>query len=87
LGEIEVLNGGNAGKTLALTKPETTLGRAGVLVVLIRRTPQGYAVLQTEGDKPALLNDTVIGNLAQPLKSGDVIDLSGTRMAFRIRPE
>jgi hypothetical protein len=85
LGEIEVLNGGNAGKKLALTKAETTLGRAGVLVVLIRRSDDGYTLTQTEGDKPALVNGATIGSLAQPLNNGDVIDLSGTRMAFAVK--
>lgn len=85
LGEIEVLNGGNAGKKLVLSKPETTLGRAGVLVVLIRRKENGYTVMQSEGDKPALLNDAVLGNREQALKHGDVIDVSGNRMAFTVK--
>lgn len=82
VGQIEVLNGANAGKKMALTKAETTLGRAGVLVVLIRRSGDGYTVMQTEGDKQSLLNDAIIGSLARPLVHGDEIDLNGTRMQF-----
>lgn len=85
LGEIEVLNGSNAGKRLSLTKAETTLGRAGVLVVVVSKKADGYAIAQTEGERPALLNGTAIGGIVQPLKHGDVIDLSGTRMAFSLR--
>jgi len=85
LGEIEVLNGTNAGKRLPLTKDTTTLGRAGVLVVVVSKTAYGYLIAQTEGERPGLLNDVVIGAMARPLKHGDVIELSGTRMAFNLK--
>lgn len=83
LGHIEVLNGANAGKQLALTKPLTTLGRPGVQVIVISRAAEGYAVAHVEGDAVTLLNGTALGSQAQRLKDGDVIDLSGTKMAFK----
>lgn len=85
LGEIEVLNGANAGKRLPLTKATTTLGRAGVLVVVVSKVGDGYAIAQTEGERAGLLNGVAIGAVAQPLKHGDVIELSGTKMAFSLR--
>jgi pSer/pThr/pTyr-binding forkhead associated (FHA) protein len=85
LGEIEVLNGTNAGKRLPLTKAATTLGRAGLLVVVVSKVGDGYAIAQTEGERAALLNGAVIGAEAQPLANGDVIELSGTRMAFTLK--
>ncbi len=80
---IEVLNGSNAGKRLDLAKPQTSLGRSGVQVVVISRGPAGYAAAHTEGDRVPLLNGTPLGRQPQPLADGDVLELSGTRMAFR----
>ncbi|CAN7587108.1 FHA domain-containing protein [Pseudoduganella sp. LjRoot289] len=83
LGHIEVLNGANAGKQLALTKPLTTLGRPGVQVIVISRAADAYSVAHVEGDAVPLLNGTPLGKQPQRLKDGDVIDLSGTQMAFK----
>ena len=84
LGHIEVLNGNNAGKQMALSKPLTTLGRPGVQVVVINRHPQAYTISHVEGELIPLINGVALDKQAQPLSHGDVIDLSGTRMAFRI---
>ena len=83
LGRIEVLNGANAGKQLALTKPLTTLGRPGLQVIVISRAADGYSVVQADGDAIATLNGTSLGKQPQRLKTGDVLDLSGTQMAFK----
>jgi len=84
LAQIVVLNGNNAGKQMALTKPQTTLGRAGVQVVVIHRQPDAYTITHQEGAQPPLVNGIALGKQAQRLNHGDVIDLSGTQMAFRI---
>lgn len=84
LAEIEVLNGNNAGKHVALTKPQTTLGRAGVQVVVIHRQPELYTITHVEGEQPPLLNGVALTKRPERLNHGDLIDLSGTRMAFRI---
>jgi pSer/pThr/pTyr-binding forkhead associated (FHA) protein len=84
LAEIEVLNGNNAGKHVALTKPQTTLGRAGVQVVVIHRHPELYTITHVEGDQPPLLNGMALSKQPERLNHGDVIDLSGTQMAFRV---
>ncbi|MYM29878.1 FHA domain-containing protein [Duganella sp. CY15W] len=85
LAEISVLNGNNAGKHVALTKPQTTLGRAGVQVVVIQRHPAFYTMTHTEGALAPLLNGTALDlHVPERLSDGDVIDLSGTEMAFRI---
>ncbi|WBS02462.1 FHA domain-containing protein [Pseudoduganella sp. SL102] len=81
---IEVLNGSNAGRLLALDKPQTSLGRAGIQVVTINRTEAGYAALHADGDRVPLLNGAPLGKLPHALADGDVLDLSGTRMAFRL---
>jgi hypothetical protein len=80
---IEVLTGSNAGKRLALSKLQTSLGRTGVQVVVITRTDSGYAAAHTDGERIPFLNGMALGKLPQPLAHGDVLDLSGTQMAFR----
>lgn len=82
LAHIRILNGANAGKRLALNKPQTTLGRAGVQVVLITRTPDMYMISQADGDLAPLVNGLHLGKQGQQLKQGDVIDLGGTQMVF-----
>jgi pSer/pThr/pTyr-binding forkhead associated (FHA) protein len=85
LAELSILNGSNAGKHVALTKPQTTLGRAGVQVVLIQRHPAFYTITHTEGEAAPLLNGVALDRLtAERLSDGDVIDLSGTQMTFRV---
>jgi pSer/pThr/pTyr-binding forkhead associated (FHA) protein len=85
LAELSVLTGANAGKHVALTKPQTTLGRAGVQVVVIHRHPQFYTITHTEGELAPLLNGTALDRqVAERLSDGDVIDLSGTQMTFRV---
>ena len=84
LAHIEILNGNNAGKQMALTKPQTTLGRTGVQVAVIERHPDVYTLTHIEGEQPPLVNGVALGKQARPLGHGDVIDLGGTQMAFRI---
>lgn len=85
LAELAILNGANAGKHVALTKPQTTLGRAGVQVVVIHRHPEFYTVTHTEGEAAPLLNGVALDRqAAERLSDGDQLDLSGTRMTFRV---
>lgn len=81
---VKVLNGASAGKEVALTKVLTTIGRPGVQVAVITRGPHGYSITHVEGDAYPLVNGQSIGAGAFSMADGDVIDLSGTRMAFLI---
>jgi pSer/pThr/pTyr-binding forkhead associated (FHA) protein len=81
---IEVLNGSNAGRRLELNKLQTSLGRAGVQVVIITRTEAGHTAMHADGERIPLLNGAPLGKLPQQLADGDVLELSGTRMAFRL---
>ncbi|HAT30285.1 MAG TPA: phosphopeptide-binding protein, partial [Janthinobacterium sp.] len=74
----------NAGKQMVLSKPQTTLGRAGVQVVVISRHHDAYAIAHVEGERAPLLNGAALGKLAQPLCHGDSIDLDGTLMKFTL---
>ena len=79
---IKVISGANA--ELVLTKALTTIGRPGVQVAVISRRPQGYFLTHVEGAAYPLLNGDPIGAQARQIRHGDVIDLSGTQMAFSL---
>jgi hypothetical protein len=79
---IQVLNGGNAGKSLDLTKNLTSLGKPGVQVAIITRRPTGYFVTHVEGPNRPLVNGEQIGVQAHALNDHDVIELAGIKMEF-----
>lgn len=82
---IQILNGPNAGKELALSKALTTLGRPGVQVAVITRRPQGYFITHVEGSSYPVVNGKALGLDATALTNHDIIELSGTKMEFFYR--
>lgn len=85
LAELSILNGSNAGQHVALTRAQTTLGRAGAQVVLVQRHPAFYTLTHTEGDTAPLLNGRALTRqVPERLADGDLIDLGGTHMTFRV---
>lgn len=85
--ELIVLTGPSAGRTLALTKDVTSVGRAGVQVALVRRTPRGYVVTPTEGSRPPLHNGVPAEPGGALLAPGDVIEVAGARIEFSAPPD
>ena len=81
---VEVLNGTNQGKRLALTKAVTTLGSPGVLVVVILREDAGYRLRHVDGASIPLLNGQPLEGGSAMLADGDALELTGTRMVFRL---
>ena len=85
--ELIVLTGPSAGRALALTKDVTSVGRSGVQVALIRRTPRGYVVTASEGSRPPLHNGAPIEPGGALLAPGDVIEVAGARIEFSAPPD
>lgn len=81
---IEVRTGANAGRKLSLTKPLTTLGSPGVLVIVIARQGSGYTLTHVEGGTLPIVNGVQVGKDPRPLADGDLIDLAGTKMSFTV---
>lgn len=79
---IKVISGPAAGREVALVKIVTTIGKPGVAVASITRRPHGYAVALVEGVNRPTLNDHPLDSEPQMLKSGDVLELAGTKMQF-----
>lgn len=80
---LKVLNGAHAGQVLTLSKPETTVGKAGQQVVVIMRQPGGYVLSQREGADPVHLNGVAVGLNSSPLRSGDRLEVAGVEMQFQ----
>lgn len=81
-GTLRVLSGTASGREVPLTKAVTTVGKPGVAVASISRRAQGYVVAHVEGSGIPLLNGAPISSEPVALKSGDMIELAGTKMQF-----
>ena len=79
---IKVLNGAASGREVMLTKVVTTVGKPGVQVASITKRPGGYVFAHVEGTIRPTVNGITLAGDSMPLKSGDVIELAGTRMQF-----
>lgn len=86
IGQILVSGGPNAGKTLMLTKPVSTLGKPGVQVAAISRQGGTYYISHTDGPTAPLLNGQPTSATPTRLVNGDRIDLAGTPMQFLLAP-
>ncbi|MBC3807804.1 FHA domain-containing protein [bacterium] len=84
VGKIKVLNGGNSGKEMVLSKPVTTLGSPGILVVSIARDGNRFKITFVEGKVFPKINGETIDARPRVLEHGDEIDLSGTKMEFQL---
>lgn len=81
-GAIKVMSGPAAGREMALVKPVTTIGKPGVAVATITRTPEGFVVAHLDGASRPVLNGVLLGIVPMTLKNGDMIELAGTQMQF-----
>lgn len=81
-GALRVLSGTASGREVPLTKAVTTVGKPGVAVASISRRAHGYVVAHVEGSGIPMLNGAPIGSEPVALKSGDMIELAGTKMQF-----
>lgn len=81
---LHCIEGPRAGEVLALTKVVTTLGKPGICVVTCIRRGDEFAVRFTEGATAARLNGAVLGLDPVRLKAGDVLELVGSKLQFRL---
>lgn len=81
-GALRVISGTASGREVPLTKVVTTVGKPGAAVASISRRQQGFVVAHVEGAGATLLNGAPIGGEPVALKSGDMIELAGTKMQF-----
>ena len=87
LPQLVVLTGPSAGRTLALVKEVTSVGRAGVQVAYVRRTTRGYVLSAGEGPRMPLVNGVAIERDGTLLVPGDVLEVAGARIEFALPPD
>ncbi|MES3024077.1 MAG: serine/threonine-protein kinase [Pseudomonadota bacterium] len=83
--EVEVMFGPAAGRTLALTKPRTKLGRTGAQVAAIESRPDGYFLVFVEGETKPLLNGAAMDGEVKKLDHNDTMEIAGTTMRFSLK--
>lgn len=85
-GRVKVLNGPKSGEQILLNKPYTTLGSPGIQVAVIAKRGSNFFLMPMSGvgekDNPPRLNNKPVGAQSQALKSGDVIEVAGTKLQF-----
>ena len=79
---IQILNGGNAGRVMELTKTLTTLGKPGVQVAVITKRPTSYFITHVEGSTYPVVNGVNLSAQAHPLTDHDIIEIAGIKMEF-----
>lgn len=78
-------SGASNGKRIELTKVVTNLGRTGKRAGTITQTADGYMLAGgTDGEQPRL-NGRVVGVEPVRLRSGDIIEVAGTRLQFHLK--
>jgi len=77
---LKVMSGAKAGRIVALVKDETLIGRAGVQVVALRRTPDEVRVVPIEGAMPPSVNGVRVVPEGQPLAIGDILEVAGAKL-------
>jgi pSer/pThr/pTyr-binding forkhead associated (FHA) protein len=83
---LEVLTGPGRGTERVLERPiESVAGGANQVAVVSRRR-NGHHITHLEGLAFPLVNGEPIGLVSHPLRDGDLIELSGTMLRFRVRP-
>lgn len=80
---LEVLDGPNAGRVVAVGRDAFVIGRLGIQVVAVLRTPDGYRLVQLEGDTAPRINGASLPGEGSLLALGDEIEVAGTRLQYR----
>ncbi|MES9813685.1 MAG: FHA domain-containing protein [Candidatus Thiodiazotropha sp.] len=81
-GVLQIINGDNFGRIIPLNRNMTRIGHAGGDCAMIARRENGYFITFLEGPNPPRINRKPIGNQAQLLTDGDIIDVGGSQMQF-----
>lgn len=77
---LKVVSGVKVGRIVALVKDETLIGRAGVQVVALRRTPDEVRVVPIEGVSPPRVNGIRVVPEGQLLAIGDILEIAGAKL-------
>lgn len=79
---VKVLNGASAGRSMALTKIVTTIGKPGVAIASITQRGRGYHLTHVAGEQPVTVNGAPVGEDPVALRQNDLIDVAGVELKF-----
>lgn len=82
---FQVLDGSSAGLEVPVVKAVTTFGKPGVSVVSVSHRRNGFFVAHLDGERVPTLNGLALKAEPSLLSDGDVLDLAGTHMRFRLQ--
>ena len=80
-----ILSGANSGKRIELTKTVTNLGKTGKRAGAITQTAEGFTLSGGADGEQTKLNGRLMGAEPMRLRSGDIIEVAGTRLQFHIK--
>jgi pSer/pThr/pTyr-binding forkhead associated (FHA) protein len=81
-GILQIVNGEHFGRIIPLKRNMTRIGHTGGDCAMIARREEGYFISFLEGDHPPVINNQHLGEHAQRLNDGDLIEVGGTQMQF-----
>jgi len=80
---VKVLNGVSAGRSMALTKIVTTIGKPGVAVASIIHRASSFHLAHVTGEQPVTVNGKpVAAESVITLQQHDLIDVAGVELKF-----
>jgi predicted component of type VI protein secretion system len=79
---IRVLTGASAGRELAVTRDEVSVGRVGTQVARIMGREGSWRLARVEGAEPVLLNGAAVPEDGAPLSPGDRFVVAGVELLF-----
>ncbi|CAM5778802.1 MAG: FHA domain-containing protein [Burkholderiales bacterium] len=79
---VRVLTGAARGRELPLTKPVTTIGRAGFSVAAIRRSAHGFELAHVEGAHVPSVNGVSVEGGPIALQNRDQIAMGAVRLEY-----
>jgi hypothetical protein len=80
---LEVLDGPGAGRQVIVSGDEFVIGRIGVAIAAMRRTPDGFRLVHVEGDVHPRINGATLPEEGSLLALGDELEVAGTRLVYR----
>ncbi|MCL4747284.1 MAG: FHA domain-containing protein [Burkholderiaceae bacterium] len=81
---LQWLTGEDPGREQSIDRPIVSVS-GGNQVAVVSRRKAGYFITHLEGLSFPLVNGESIGLVSRPLADGDLIELSGTMLRFRLR--
>lgn len=81
---LDVLAGAHAGRDIVLDRPINRVGGPDGQLAVVSSRREGWSITHLEGPGCPLLNGAPIGLGAYPLADGDLIELAGAMLRFRL---